>query len=144
MNLTLNSTLIITPFDFKKSFITPALIPRIYSKPIRSFILNSPSYNFDSMSSQFLSRCKTINSWSVSKKIFIYSKRCLNRSMSHYLSLNFFYCWWNTINRISKPSIGLIWLTVYTMLNTLRSWLSRAARTVSTSCVMVTWRKRIR
>ena len=70
-NTALNTTLIHSSQDFEKSFISPALVPRVCYQPVVLSILIPVSNNLDSMASKLYIRLPHVNTTFVTWKIII-------------------------------------------------------------------------
>ncbi len=116
MYLTIDSTL--SKGNPKCTLIPPLVIPWINTQPM----INTPSNNFNSMSSQSTSLNMLINSTLISQEIFIDSESSSNSSVSKNIILDFIPST-KSITRSGLVLIIIITLWINTLLTAFRSYL---------------------
>ena len=146
-NLSFNTAFVVSSSDFEESFISPSLVPAVSNQPVRSTWFNSPTNNFNSMTSQSWASSVAVNSTLVGQEIVVDGEGSFNGSVSHDFSLDFSNLRWNTVDWrsvefIFRESFGISTDAVSVAF---RSRLTGSARSVFPSTdVVITWGKVVR
>ena len=143
-DLTFNSTFVLSSKNFEESFFSPIFVPWVGNKPVRSSVFNTPSDDFDGMSSQRASTNMMIDTWFIGKEIAVNAESSFNWTVSHDFGLNLFNVWWNTINAIGIPFVLFIASSVNTWFLAFWSWLTGTAWLISSGGVVITWGEIVR
>ena len=142
-DLVFNSTL--THLDTEVTVLTPILVPAVSNLPVLNTILNTPTNQLHSVSTEIRSSDVLIDSALVRHEILVHIEGNLHGSVGHQLSLDLL----DSIDRVSLLEHMLILrilnrISLLTLLHTLRSRLGLTTRRILASAVMLTLREGIR
>lgn len=143
-NLSFNSAFVVSSFYPEKSFISPIFVPWVGNKPIWCSIFNTPTNDFNGMSSQSWSGFMLINTWFICQEILINGKCGFNWTVSHDFSLNFFNIWWNWIDWWGDPFILSISLSIDAVFFAWWGWFAGTTWFIFSGGVMIAWGESIR
>ena len=141
-NITFNSTL--THLDTEITVLTPILVPTVRDLPVLNTILNTPTNQLHSVSTEIFSRNMLIDSALVRHEILVHIEGDFHRSFRHELHLNLI----DSMDRVSSLEHMLVLfvslgISLLTLLHTLRSRLGLTTRRILASAVMLTLREGI-
>ena len=139
-----DSTFVVSSFDSEISVVSPTLVPWVSNQPVRHAVLNSPSDDFNGMSSQSRSSGMMINSCFVGQEVGINGESSLNWTVGHDFSLDLFDAWWNWVNSVSKPFIAAVCSTIDAFILAFWCWLTWTTWSVFSRNVVITWGEKVR